>query len=111
VNRIAHAVVSATFVGGALALLVGHAAIVQGADPHLSVAGGVALGVAYNLGKASLRIVGVILGSVGGLQFFRCFPCDGSPYVMPLFGAFVCGTLFWFLQGLIGDVQITTRST
>jgi hypothetical protein len=114
VNRIAHAVVSATFVGGALTLLVGHAAIVQGADPHLSLAGagaGVALGLAYSFGQASLRFVGVILGSVGGLQFFRCFPCDGSPYVMPLFGAFVCGILFWILQGLTGNVHITTRST
>ncbi len=103
--RFAHAVVSSILIGGALTMLVGHAAIVQGAEPHLSLAGtgaGVVLGIAYSFGKASLRFVGVILGSVGGLQFFRCFPCDGSPYIMPLFGALVCGTLFLIIQSLAG---------
>ncbi len=84
-----------------LALLVANAANVQGASPNLAIAGGavgLVLGLAFMAGKASLRFLGVVLGSVAGLQFFQCLPCDGSHIVMPTFGAMVFGGAGWIVQ-------------
>lgn len=94
---------AAAVTGGITAALTGHAAIVQQVDPSLAWAGGaigVTLGAALATGHASLRFTGAVLGSLVSLQFFKCLPCDGSPFIMPIFGALVGGITGWTVQAL-----------
>jgi hypothetical protein len=103
VNLVVSSICCAAFCGMLLALLVANAAEVQGANPNLAFAGfvvGIVLGFAFASGKATLRFLGAVFGAIAGLQFFRCFPCDGSHVSMPILGASVLGCAGWFVQAM-----------
>ena len=82
----------ACLTGGVYGGLAFRAAAVQVVDRRvafLAAAAGVAMGAAVMARRLPVIWLGVAAGSVGGLQFFKCWPCDTSPLVMPVFGAAV----------------------
>ncbi|QDT17908.1 hypothetical protein [Alienimonas californiensis] len=75
--------------GGAYGVLAWRAVEVRAADPRVALFGagvGAFFGVLIWKGRllSCWPIAGA--GAFGGLQFFRCFMCDGSPFAMPVFG-------------------------
>jgi hypothetical protein len=91
--------------GAVFGVLTWHASIIQGADCRLAWIGaaiGIGAGWAFAFGQVSFRCIGAVVGSLVSLQFFRCFPCDGSNFIMPSFGAIVGALHGWGLQVMSG---------
>jgi len=78
-------------VGGSLVTL---AYRVQGGLPSAMLPYGCALGAAIGLAVAAqwvrLHLAAASVGAVSALTLFQCLPCDGSNFIMPVFG-FVAG--------------------
>ncbi len=82
-------------------LLTLHASRVQGADPFIAWAGtaiGAVLGILLILDRTNFEFAGAALGTLFGLQFFTCYPCDGSNFIMPFVGAFFGSAIGWLVD-------------
>ena len=106
-------VVAAFVGGGAFGAVTWRAVDVQMASPRVGwwgVAVGAAVGTLVWRGQVSPGFAFAGVGAIGFLQFFRCWMCDGSPYLMPALAA-VAATFCWLCvhAGLRAEREMRSR--
>jgi len=91
------------------ALLVHHASVVQVANLNLAPIGGLLggiIGLMLANKQTTLEFAGGMFGALGGLQFFTCYPCDGSNFLMPFLSLLIGSVAGWIADRVIGWKKI-----
>ncbi len=76
-------------IGAVIAELTYRAALVQGANQRIAWIGliiGCLVGLLIAIRKTSFTFVVALLGTLGSLQLFTCYPDDCSNIIMPILG-------------------------